>query len=262
MKRIIITLIIAGTVASVRGQIPVTDVAGLLNHKIAQLENIAKWTDSIAKLRAQIDHLKEQVAIQNDIRKWAGNPSEAARRIAMDKLGVGDLVREYGRARAVVVSTANSVASLSTTVNGTYRAIEDIDLNGGKLKRDALAHRRYAVLDAQQQNYQEVVEETKERELDLQEDLAQTLHDIKGASTEAEVSKQAAKVGAINGQIAAVGADRRDQADQVVVQKIANDARLEQERLATAEMEAKNDHLANQRVTSFMRTLKVRRNSL
>ena len=77
MKTTICILIFVGVVAGVRGQIPVTDVAGLLNNKLSQLENIAKWTDSIAQLKAQIDQLKQQVAIQNDLRKWAGNPGDA-----------------------------------------------------------------------------------------------------------------------------------------------------------------------------------------
>ncbi|MEO6994872.1 MAG: hypothetical protein ABI273_14790 [Lacunisphaera sp.] len=261
MKTIVVVLLLLGVSLSAHAQIPVTDLANLANARLQHYETIAKWVDSIAHLDTQITNLKQQVSLQTDIRKWAGDPLEAARRIALDRLGTTDLVRAYGRTRAAIVSTTDSLASLGNTVNGTYRAIENTDLDGGTLVRDDLAHRRYSLLDAQQENFQQVVVDTKERELDLQADLSQTLADLKEASTDAEVHKQTAKVNAINGQLAAIGAERRDQADQVITQKIANDSRLEQERLGAAELEAKNDFLANQRVTAFMRTVKIRQNS-
>lgn len=261
MKTITTILLLLGLSLSARAQIPVTDVASIVDNEIAHAENIVKWVESIAQLKIQIEQLKQQVSIQTDIRQWAGNPLDAAGRVALDKLGVSDLVRSYGRVRTDIVSTANSLDSLGNTANGTYPAIDSTDLNGGTVVRDDLAHRRYSVLDAQQQNYQQVVADTDERELALQDDLAQTLADLKDASTDAEVSKQTAKVEAINGQLAVLSAERRDQADQVIAQKIANDARLEQERLAAAELEAKDDYLANQRVTSFMSTIKVRKSS-
>ena len=121
-----------------------------------------------------------------------------------------------------------------------------------------LLFRRYAVLDATQANTDQVTAETKAREQDLQDDIALTLEDLKSAPTDAEVQKQAAKLTALNGQLSQVEAARRREVDAVTLQKIANDARLEQERLAAAELAAKDDSLANQRVTAFMKTIKVR----
>mgnify|MGYP000892863544 CR=1 FL=1 len=261
MKILLSSIALLGAAVAARAQIPVTDVANLVNNQLAHIENIAKWIDSIAQLKTQIDQLRRQIEIQGDIRRWSGDPAAATARIALDQLGAGNLVREYGRARAVIISTAESLASLGGTLQGTYRAIDSVDLEGGALVRDAQAYRRYAVLDAQQENFQSVVTATKERERALQADLAQTLADLKDADTDAEVRKQSAKIEAVNGQLAALAAERRDQADQVAAQKIANDARLEQEHLAAAELEAKNDFLANQRVTAFMRTLKVRQSA-
>ena len=81
---------------------------------------------------------------------------------------------------------------------------------------------------------------------------------MKSAPTDAEVQKQAAKLTALNGQLSQVEAARRREVDAVALQKIANDARLEQERLAAAELAEKDDYLANQRVSAFMKTIKVR----
>lgn len=240
-------------------QIPVTDVASITNNRIAHAENIAKWVDSIAKLRTQIDQLNQQINIQDDIRKWTGNPVEAGANVVLDVLGQEDLVREYGRARNEIVRGARSLESLGNTADGNYRAIRSTDLNGGNLQRDPLTFRRYSVLDAKQANTVQVADETKARETELQEEIALTLGELKAATTDAEVQKLSAKLVALNGQLAQVETARRREVDEVALQKIANDSRLEQERQAAAELEARDNHLANQRVSAYMKTLKLRK---
>ena len=259
MKTIAALLIVAAGAAEALAQIPVTDAANLLNNKLAHVENIAKWTDSIAKLRTQIDQLKQQIDIQSDLRRWAGDPLAAGRRLSLDLLGADDLVREFGRTKESIVSTANSLSSLDNTAQGLFRPIRGIDLDGRVLEHDPLIYRRYAVLDDQQENLQQVFDDARARERELQEELAATLTEVKLASTDAEVRKYSAKVEALNGQLATLAAQRRDQTDQVVSQKIANDARLEQERLAAAELETKDNDLANKRVSAYFGTLRVRR---
>jgi hypothetical protein len=93
----------------------------------------------------------------------------------------------------------------------------------------------------------------------LQEEIALTLQELKAATTDAEVQKLSAKLVALNGQLAQVETARRREVDEVALQKIANDARLEQERIAAAELEVRDNHLANQRVSAYMKTLKLRK---
>ncbi|HEX2853961.1 MAG TPA: hypothetical protein VHO24_12035 [Opitutaceae bacterium] len=252
--------IIAALVAhSVRGQIPVTDFANLTNNRISQVENIAKWIESIAQLRTQIDQLNRQIDIQGDIRQWTGNPVDAGGRLVLDALDGTDLLREFGQTRAAVVGAVKSLDSLGNTGGGNYREIASADLDGNELARDSLTYRRYAILDATQANADQVTAETKARELRLQEEIAATVQDLKTASTDAEVQKQAAKLTALNGQLAQVEAARRREVDAVALQKIANDARLEAERLAAAELAAKDDFLANRRVSTYLGNLKLRK---
>ncbi|MFA6960376.1 MAG: hypothetical protein WC205_06485 [Opitutaceae bacterium] len=257
MKTIFIFLM-GASVAAASG-IPVVDVASISNNRIAHAENIAKWVDSIAQLRTQIDQLNQQINIQDDIRKWSGNPKEAAANVLLDVLGEEDLAREFGRGRDEILRITHSLESLQNTGSGNYRAIRSTDLNGTDLQRDALTFRRYSVLDAKQTNAVQVADETKSRELELQEEIALTLQELKAATTDAEVQKLSAKLTALNGQLAQVESVRRREVDEVALQKIANDARLEQERLAAAELEAKDNHLANQRVSAYMKTLKLRK---
>src|SRR4051812_22284234 len=104
-------------------QIPVTDVASIANNRIAQAENIAKWVESINNLRTQINQLNQQINIQDDIRRWTGNPTEAGANVILDVLGEEDLARNYGRAKDAVVGLTRSLQSLQNTADGSYRAI-------------------------------------------------------------------------------------------------------------------------------------------
>ena len=258
--KIIVLIVFLSLVTGLHAQIPVTDVANLVNNKINQVQNMARWVESITQLKTQIDQLNQQINLQTDLRQWTGDPKKAGGKLLLNALGAKDLVRDYGRAKEVILSSVNSLDSLKNVGKGSFRAIAGVDLDGNDLKRDALTFRRYAVLDATQANTEQVTTETKAREEELQDEIAQTLDELKSAETDAEVQKQAAKLAALNGQLVQADAVRRREVDAVSLQKIANDARLEQERLAAAELASKDDFLANQRISTYMKSLKLRQN--
>ncbi len=261
MKTIIPILAATLLVSHAVAQIPVTDAANLANNRIAQSENIAKWIESIQHLREQVDALNRQINIQSDIRRWAGNPVEASTKVVLEGLGGPDLARQYGQGKRAIIGLVDSLQSLKRTSEGNFREIKSVDLNGNEFHRDPMIYRRYAVLDAKQDNTQQVADETREREQQLQTDIAATLEDLKNAETDAEVQKLSAKLNALNGQLAQVDAARRREVDQVVLQKIANDSRSELELRANTELEARNAYLANQRISAYLKTLKVRQNN-
>jgi hypothetical protein len=259
MKQLTLGIVCLAAFATVaRAQIPVTDAASIANNQIIQAENLAKWVESINHLREQIDALHQQINITSDIRRWAGDPKAAGTNMVLQGLGGPDLVREFGRAQRAVVGVVDSLYSLKRTGNGAFDAIRSVDLDGNELKRDPMIYRRYAVLDAKQDLSAQVTDETAHREQELQAEIAATLEDLKAADTDAEVQKLSAKLNALNGQLAHVEAARRREVDGVVLQKIANDSRSEEEQRAVAELEARNDYLANQRISAYMKTLKVR----
>jgi hypothetical protein len=168
------------------------------------------------------------------------------------------LVRTYGRAQADIRSLTKSLDTLGNSGNGNFRAIVSVDIDGNPLSRDALAYRRFSILDATQANTDQVTADTGIREQELQQDVADTLDSLKSAETEAEAQKLSAKLTALNGQLAQVEAARKREVDAVAMQKIANDERAEEERLATAELALKDDYLANQRISTYMKSLKLR----
>lgn len=258
MKTCLVVLITLAACVAMRGQIPVTDAASIANNRIIQAENLGKWVESINHLREQVDALNRQINITSDIRRWAGDPKAAGTNLVLDGLGGPDLVREFGRAQRAVVGVVDSLSSLKRTGNGTFDAIRSVDVDGNELNRDPMIYRRYAVLDAKQDLSAQVTEETNQREQDLQGEIAATLEDLKAADTDADVQKLSVKLNALNGQLAHVEAARRREVDGVMLQKIANDSRSEEEQRAVAELEARNDYLANQRISAYMKTLKVR----
>jgi hypothetical protein len=254
------TILFFTVAVAARAQIPVTDAASIANNQIIQAQNLAKWVESINHLREQIDALHQQINIASDMRRWAGDPKSAGTNLVLEGLGGPDLVREFGRAQRAVVGTIDSFYSLKRTANGAFAAIPSIDLVGSQMNRDPMIYRRYAVLDAKQDLSAQVTDETGQREQELQNEIASTLEDLKSAETDADVQKLSVKLNALNGQLAHVESARRREVDGVVLQKIANDSRTEEEQRAEAELEARNDYLANQRISAYMKTLKVRQN--
>ncbi len=250
---------IAGTALLVASGIPVVDVANLANSQISHIATIAKWVENIAQLKAQITQLKQSVAIQNDLRAWAGDPAKAARSLALDVLREGDLTREFGHARDTITRTVDSLGALNRDDQNTYRPVDLADLDGGLVRHDAQLYRRYSVLDTRQDNARAVTDETRSRERELQEEIALTLIDLRSATTDAQVQKLNAKLVVLNGQLSQLESTRRRQVDEVILQKLANENRREVEQLAAAELRAKDDHLANKRVTVFMQSFNPRK---
>lgn len=239
---------------------PVIDGANLTNNTINHIATIAKWVDSIAQLKAQITQLKEQVSIQSQLRNWTGNPADVAKLLSLGILSENDLLRDYGLTRGDIARAIQSLDTLTRTDGNTYRSVYVPDLDGGTAQFDPLIFRRHTLLDARTDNTRTVTDQTRERERELQEEIALTLGDLRNGSTDAQVQKLTAKLIVLNGQLSQIETTRRRQVDEVILQKIANDNRREMEQLAAAELAAQDDHIATQRVTTFMRSINPRKN--
>ena len=234
---------------------PVFDGGNLANNQLMHLETIMQWVNSIAQLKAQIEQLKTQVSIQSDLRAWAGDPAKAANTLLLSVLNETDLTRAYGLARDTIARNANSLGILTDDDHGTFRNTDQPDLDGDAIAHDPTLYRRFTVLNDRHQNARTVTDATHDRILELQQEIALTLTDLKSASTDAEVQKQNGKLTILNGQLAHLENTRRREVDEVILQQIANDSRRDTEQIAAAELRAKDDHIANQRLTTFVRTL-------
>ena len=260
MKTCLLTILLILSVSIGRAQIPVTDVASLAQNEIDQIQILAQWAQSIAQLETQVNQLNQQISLQSDIHAWTGSPAAASASINLSSLGPVNLTATYGQSDASILSSVSSLASLGNTSQGTYQSVGMTDLSGQTYQPDDLTYRRYSVLDAKQSNLDQVAAQTSARVTDLQTQIAATLVQLKNASTQSEVEKLSAQLAGLNGQLSQVEAQRRRSVDDLAEQKIANDSRNEEERMATADLAARNDYLANQKITSFMQTLQLRQN--
>lgn len=264
MKKIFAFLILTASTALsvfVFAGMPVIDAANLTNNQISHFATIAKWVENIAQLKAQITQLKEQVSIQGQLRNWTGNPADAAKLLSLGILSENDLMRDYGLSRNDIARATQSLDTLTRTDGNTYRSVYVPDLNGGAVAHDPLTYRRHALLDARTDNTRTVTDKTRERERELQEEIALTLSELRGGSTDAQVQKLTAKLIVLNGQLSQIETTRRRQVDEVILQKIANDNRRETEQLAAAELASKDGYIANQRVSTFMRSINPRKHA-
>jgi len=102
-----------------------------------------------------------------------------------------------------------------------------------------------------------VFTQTAPRLADLQRDLADTLQQLKGAPTQAEVDKLHAKIAVLNGQIAAVEAQRHDAASQLQAQQILNENQAAKERQDLLEKQIAEEQQAFAAVGAWQQSLKL-----
>src|ERR1022692_3499319 len=115
MKTLLCLLVLAATGAPAFAQIPVTDVASIVQQELSTAETLAQWAQSIAQLKTQVSQLNQQISIQSDLRSWIGNPSVAGANVSLSTLGVASLTQVYGQIQSALVNVPDSLASLGNT---------------------------------------------------------------------------------------------------------------------------------------------------
>ena len=196
----------------------------------SHLEVLRQWAEQLEKLNQQIRQLENQLAEQRRIREVLGNPSAAGAQLVLDHLAPDELARSYGETVRAMRRLADAGASLRRTADGIFRELDDRTALKQNFTRQTDTYRRYAVVDRQADQTARVFEETDSRRDALQADLAQTLAALRTASTQAEVDKLNVKVAALNGQLAVIAAQRRDETDKLQAQQIQNENQSAKER--------------------------------
>ena len=124
----------------------------------------------------------------------------------------------------------NAIDSLRRTSDGIYQSLDDRTVLGRDFTRQEPLYLRYAAVERQADNLATVQAATDSRSASLQAEIAATLEQLRSAGTQAEVDKLTAKLAALNGQLAHVDAQRRDEADKLHAQQILNDNQAAKER--------------------------------
>lgn len=194
------------------------------------LEVLRQWAEQLNRLNQQLRQLEEAVALQRRIRDVLGDPVQAGTELVLRDLGAEELSHTYGETLRAIQRLSDASLSLRRTAEGVYRSLDGPTSLKRGFTRDESLYRRYGAVERQADNFAHVQDETGERLAVLQSDMARTLAQLQGASTAAEVDKLNVKVSALNGQIALLVAQRRDEADKLAVQQALNANQAEKER--------------------------------
>ena len=223
----------------------------------SHLEVLRQWATQLEGLNRQIRQLEDQLAEQRRIREVLGNPSLAGSQVVLDRLAPDELARTYGDALRVVRRLADATASLRRTAEGIYGQLDDRTALGQTFARRGTSYLRYASVEQQADQAARVFDETTARQLALQADLSGTLSALKAATTQAEVDKLNTKVAAINGQLAVMAVQRRDETDKLLAQQIQNENQAAKERQDLLEKQIAEERQSLGVINAWQRGVRV-----
>ncbi len=219
------------------------------------LEIMRQWAQQLENLNRQLRQLQDQLAVQQRIRDVMGDPTAAGAGLVLRDLGAADLARTYGETLAATRRLADAIDSLRRTSDGIYRQLDDRTVLGREIVRQEPLYRRYAAVERQADNLASVHATTEARAAALQTDLAATLEALRTAGTQAEVDKLNGKVSALNGQLAQVEAQRRDEADKLRALQILNENQAAKERQDLLEKQQAEERDSLAVVNAWQRSL-------
>lgn len=221
------------------------------------IEILRQWSAQLENLNRQLRQLEEQLAVQRRIREVIGDPQAAGTSLLLHDLGMEELARTYGETLQAARRLASAINSLRRTADGIYQGLDDRTVYGREFSRSEGVYRRYAVVERQADNLAEVHAATEARAVILQGDLARTLDQLRGASTQAETDKLNATVAALNGQLAHLDARRRDEADKLLAAQILNENQAAKERQDLLEKQQAEERDSVAIVNAWQRSLTV-----
>lgn len=234
--RLLLLLILSIFAPAAFAQLAVYDPANHLvnlaiqsNQQASHVEVLRQWAAELEKLNQQIRQMEDLLATQRRLRDVTGDPVGAGVHVA-GAIGATDFARSYGETMQAVRRFSDAVNSLQRTADGVYRQLDDRTALGTGFTRRTADYRPYAAVERQADNLETVYGETKSRSAAVQAELAIKLAALRDASTQAEVEKLNVTVAALNGQLALLAAQRRDEADKLHTQQILNDNQAAKER--------------------------------
>lgn len=219
-------------------------------------ETLKQWAEQLEKLNRQIRQAEDLLATQRRIRDVLGDPVMAGAEL-MRGLGADDFARTYGETTQAVRRLSDAVNSLKSTADGIYRQLDDRTVLGHNFSRQTTPYLRYAAVDQQAGQAEAVWAATEPRITGLQQEMSDTLRDLRNASTQAEVDKLSAKVNSLNGQLALLAARRRDETDKLQSAKILNENQAEKERLDLLEKQIVEEQQTLGVVNAWQSSLKL-----
>jgi hypothetical protein len=231
-----------------RAQYPVAVVAdpiAVANH----VEDIAKWTQSIAYLDSQLQQMQQYVQLAQTMKGYIGDPAAAASALQLQLLGSSQLGQSIGQLTSTINQTVDGAKALENSGSQLFSPIDLKTPSGLTMNFDSSQFKPFAAIQNQDANVTNVVQDITSRIAALQQQKATTLAQIQSAPDQSTVQKLTAQAAGIDGQIAALGQQVHTATDQIVTQSISN--QNDQQMKAQA-ANAAADHELNVSLQNFM----------
>ena len=223
----------------------VADPIAQLNH----VEDIAKWTESIATLNQQLTQMQQYVQLAQTMKGYIGDPASAAGALQLQLLGGTQLSQTVGQLSSSLLQTVDGAKALANSGSQLFTPIDFKTPSGLTMNFDPTQFKAFAAIQDQNSNVGNVIQDTVSRITALQQQKATTLAQIQSAPDQSTVQKLTAQAAAIDGQIASLGQQQQTATDQIVTQNISN--QNDQQMKAEAANKAA-DHELNVSLQNFM----------
>jgi hypothetical protein len=217
-KILLFFLILVALAPFARAQYPVSVVADPIAVE-NEIEQIAKWTESIGVLNQQLTQLQQTVTLAQQMKAVVGNPSSIASSMQLTSLGSSQAV---GQLTSALNQTVSGATALTNSGSQLFTAVPTSTPGGLTMSYVSDQFKPYAAIQSQNTNVSSVVQDTVTRIATLQQQKAATLAQIQSAPDQSTVQKLSAQAAAIDGQIASLGQQQQTATDQIVTQSISN----------------------------------------
>jgi hypothetical protein len=241
-----ITLLV-GFAPLARAQYPVSVVADPIAVE-NEVQQIAKWTESIGVLNQQLQQLQQTLQVAQTVKGYIGDPAAAAQAMGLQLLGP-QLSQSVGQLTSALNQTVDGAQALENSGSQLFSPIDLKTPSGFSMNFDSSQFKPFAAIQNQTANVTNVVQDTVSRITALQQQKATTLAQIQSAPDQSTVQKLTAQAAAIDGQIASLGQQQQTATDQIVTQNISN--QNDQQMKAQAANQAA-DHELNVSLQNFM----------
>ena len=234
MKKIIAIALLALPLAfSARAQWIVYDPVNNAQQILSAAEDIAKYIQMIENQVQQIQSLTDQL---NEFKKYEavfGDPKSVL--VSTVAPLVSDLKKsEVGESLGVIMQSANGVAALTYDANGLYHNIGATfqTPDGKTVSRNTNDFLPFAAINAATANYQTVSTDTATRRTQLKKEIADTIEQLRNATTDAEVQKLGGVLTGLSAALASTEHETSEALGNALVQDIEN--RNDQQKQAQA----------------------------
>ena len=178
-KFLFFLILLVGIAPLARAQYPVSVVADPIAVE-NEVEQIAKWTESIGVLNQQLQQLQQTLQVAQTVKGYIGDPAAAAQAMGLQLLGP-QMSQSVGQLTSSLNQTVSGAMALQNSGSQLFSAVPTTTPSGLSMNFDSSQFKPFAAIQSQNSNVTNVVQDTVSRIAALQQQKAATLAQIQSA---------------------------------------------------------------------------------